>query len=77
MGDSMKDDSELRQIERLITIIPDFPKPGILFRDIFPIFKQPEAVNLLMESLMAAIKGLETQIDVIAGKPLFTVTTFK
>lgn len=34
----------MHRIEKRIRIIPDFPKPGILFRDITPVLADPEAL---------------------------------
>lgn len=45
--------------------IPNFPKEGILFKDITPIFKNPEAFHLLMEELFDRVGDLE--FDYIAG----------
>lgn len=40
---------ELEQIRRLIRDIPDFPKPGILFRDITPLLADPAGFALAVE----------------------------
>ncbi|AZR73092.1 adenine phosphoribosyltransferase [Anoxybacter fermentans] len=45
--------------------IPDFPKKGILFKDITPIFKNPEAFHNLIEDLYNKVKELD--FDYIAG----------
>lgn len=45
--------------------IPDFPKEGILFKDITPIFKVAEAFHSLMEELYERVKDLD--FDYIAG----------
>lgn len=45
--------------------IPDFPKEGILFKDITPIFKNSEAFHSLMEELHERVKDIE--FDYIAG----------
>lgn len=45
--------------------IPDFPKEGILFKDITPIFKNPEAFQNLIDEFYLQIKELE--FDYIAG----------
>lgn len=49
----------------LIREIPDFPKEGILFKDITPIFKDPAAFDELIQELYLQIKDLE--FDYIAG----------
>ena len=33
--------------------VPDYPKPGILFKDITPLFAHPEALNTTVERLAA------------------------
>jgi adenine phosphoribosyltransferase len=38
-------------IDRLARIVPDFPSPGVLFRDLTPLFADGSALRLLGESL--------------------------
>lgn len=38
-------------LKRLIRDVPDFPKKGILFKDITPILKEPEALQFAIEEL--------------------------
>jgi adenine phosphoribosyltransferase len=38
-------------LKRLIRDVPDFPQPGILFRDITPLLKDPEAVRYVIDRL--------------------------
>lgn len=45
--------------------IPDFPKPGILFKDITPLVKDPAALKLAVHQLMQPFLGSE--ISAIAG----------
>lgn len=45
--------------------VPDFPKPGIIFKDITPLLGSPEAFNTLMDHLTNRYLGLE--LDFIAG----------
>ena len=48
-----------------IRAIPDFPKPGILFRDITPLLAAPEAFGEAMRQLAAPLR--DRRIDVIAA----------
>lgn len=55
-------------IERLkLTIrdVPDFPKPGILFKDITPILADPELFQAIIDSL--AHRWSKESIDVVVG----------
>lgn len=45
--------------------IPDFPKPGIVFKDITTLLSNPEAFNTLMDHLTNRYLGYE--LDYIAG----------
>ena len=49
------------RIRELVRDIPDFPKPGIVFKDITPILKSPEAMRGLVAHWKAAYadRGLE------------------
>lgn len=52
-------------LKKLIRDIPNFPKEGILFRDISPLLKNPEALNFTAKALVA--KTDLSQIDYFAG----------
>ena len=46
--------------------IPDFPKPGILFKDITPLLKQPEAFSYAVDRMADHCVG--KGVDVVAGR---------
>lgn len=54
-----------QQIKNAIRDIPDFPKPGIVFKDITPILKDPVLCENIVNSFVATLQGL--QVDVVAG----------
>ncbi|TLX57248.1 adenine phosphoribosyltransferase [Stutzerimonas nosocomialis] len=39
-------------IKTLIRPVPDFPKPGIVFRDITPLFQSPRALRMVADSFI-------------------------
>jgi len=45
--------------------IPDFPKPGILFRDITPLLRDPAALALAVEFLTQPFR--DKHIDIVVG----------
>lgn len=55
---------ELARAESLIATIPDFPEPGILFRDISPLLADAAALRTVVDALIAPFAG---GFDVVAG----------
>ena len=53
------------EIKTAIRDIPDFPKPGILFKDITPIFQAPELCKKILKEM--AERAAEMNPDVIIG----------
>lgn len=51
--------------EKLIRVIPDFPKSGILFRDIAPALADPDAFREIIERMAASAR--EWGVEAIAG----------
>ncbi len=39
-------------IKSLIRPVPDFPKPGVIFRDIAPLFQSPRALRMVADSFI-------------------------
>ncbi|HVS91850.1 MAG TPA: adenine phosphoribosyltransferase [Mucilaginibacter sp.] len=54
-----------QQIKAAIRDIPDFPNPGIVFKDITPILKDPALCDEILEAFVRKLK--HTRIDVVAG----------
>jgi adenine phosphoribosyltransferase len=54
-----------QQIKSVIRDIPDFPKPGIIFKDITPILKEPVLCENIINAFAESLKGI--RIDAIAG----------
>jgi adenine phosphoribosyltransferase len=52
-------------LTRFIRDVPDFPKPGILFRDITPLLAEPRALAAAVEGLVEPWRS--ERIDVIAA----------
>ncbi|XP_034246951.1 adenine phosphoribosyltransferase [Thrips palmi] len=58
--------SDLEIVKAHIASFPDFPKPGILFRDMFPIFRSPQATAALENLLVEHVKSLN-DVDVVVA----------
>ncbi|WP_166996223.1 adenine phosphoribosyltransferase [Paramicrobacterium fandaimingii] len=52
------------RVLELSETIPDFPKPGIVFRDLTPAFADPETLRAIVDALGADVRG---GFDVVAG----------
>lgn len=52
-------------VASFLRVIPDFPKPGILFRDISPLLGTPEAFRYVIREMARRLSG-ET-IDALVG----------
>ena len=51
-------------IKRLIRDIPDFPKPGIVFKDITPLLADATAFRTMIDALVAPYRG---RADMVLG----------
>lgn len=49
----------VRELERRIRTVPDFPKPGISFKDITPLIEDGPALHAAVDALAAATDGLD------------------
>jgi adenine phosphoribosyltransferase len=55
----------LPELTRLIRDIPDFPKPGIVFKDVTPLLADPAGLALAVELMANPFRG--HRVDVVVG----------
>ena len=55
----------MSEVEKYIKSIPDFPKPGIIFRDVTSVTENPEGMKLAIDEMDKLLDGVD--YDVIAG----------
>lgn len=55
----------MKKLEDYVLSIPDFPEPGIIFRDVTSILQDADGLRLSIDELQKLLYGLE--FDVIAG----------
>ncbi|WP_418489355.1 adenine phosphoribosyltransferase [Frisingicoccus sp.] len=55
----------MKKLEEYVVSIPDFPEPGIIFRDVTSVLQDADGLNLAINSMMEKLEGLE--FDVIVG----------
>ena len=58
-------ENDMKTVEDYIRSIPDFPEPGIIFRDITSVLQDPEGLQLAIDSMQKELEGID--FDVIAG----------
>ncbi|NLL94403.1 MAG: adenine phosphoribosyltransferase [Thermoplasmatales archaeon] len=55
----------MNDLQAYVTEIPDFPKEGVLFRDITTVVEDPDGFRLAVDGLIGLLEGVE--FDVVAG----------
>ena len=55
----------MKELEDYVRNIPDFPEPGIIFRDVTSILQDPDGLAMSIDGLLAMLKGVE--YDVVVG----------
>ena len=49
----------MKKLEDYVVSIPDYPEPGIIFRDVTSILQDAEGLKLAIDSLQAELDGLD------------------
>lgn len=55
----------MKTIKDYIRTIPDFPEPGIMFRDITTVVQDPDGLKLAIDTMQDLVKDVD--FDVVAG----------
>ena len=55
----------MKKLEEYVRSIPDFPEPGIIFRDVTSVIQSPEGLKLAIDGLTDLIG--DTEFDVVVG----------
>lgn len=63
--DDLPSEHALRYLKSRLRNVPDFPKPGILFKDITPLLADPRAFHITLDLL--AQRYIGEHIDVVVG----------
>jgi adenine phosphoribosyltransferase len=56
---------DTRYLCERIRTVPDWPEPGVQFRDITPLLQDPRAFRILVDAFV--LRYMEDRIDVVAG----------
>ncbi|MBE5894821.1 MAG: adenine phosphoribosyltransferase [Lachnospiraceae bacterium] len=55
----------MKQLEDYVVSIPDFPEPGIIFRDVTSVLQDADGLKLAIDTMQDAVS--EWDFDVVAG----------
>ena len=55
----------MKKLEDYVRSIPDFPEPGIIFRDVTSILQDPDGLKLSIDLIQEKLKGVD--FDVVVG----------
>ena len=55
----------MKKLEDYVTSIPDFPEPGIIFRDVTTILQDPDGLKLAVDQLRDMVRDLD--YDLVVG----------
>lgn len=55
----------MKKLEEYVRSIPDFPEPGIIFRDVTSILQDADGLHLAIDGLLDCLKNVE--YDVVVG----------
>lgn len=57
----------MKKLEDYVRSIPDFPEPGIIFRDVTSILQDADGLRLAIDSIQEELKDVDVDVDVIVG----------
>ncbi|KAJ3650761.1 hypothetical protein Zmor_016841 [Zophobas morio] len=67
MSNPLDLEKKIRKIRDHVNEYPDFPKPGVLFRDVFSVFQNAELVAMLREVLIAFATQIQPPVECVVG----------
>ncbi|XP_067651304.1 adenine phosphoribosyltransferase-like [Haliotis asinina] len=63
----MAEDKRIENVKAAIGAHPDFPKPGILFRDIFPVLRNPPVFKQLLDIMTEYLQSQCPGVEIVVG----------
>lgn len=55
----------MKSIEEYVRSIPDFPEPGIIFRDVTSVLQDPDGLHLAIDLMQKKLEGVD--FDLVVG----------
>lgn len=67
MMHDIKEKDKKMDLTKYVASIKDFPKAGIIFRDVTPLMQDKEAFKATIDQFVKWANGLEAKVDIVAG----------
>lgn len=64
---SQNKDAALRRAADLLRDVPDYPSPGVLFKDITPVLADAAAFQAVVSAMAEPLRGADVSADVVIG----------
>ena len=64
----------MKKLEEYVRSIPDFPEPGIIFRDVTSILQDADGLKLAVDSMQALLE--DTDADVIKDVKIYVIIVY-
>ena len=52
----------MKKLEEYVRSIPDFPEPGIIFRDVTSILQDADGLKLAVDSMQALLEDVDAEV---------------
>ena len=60
--------SKMKKLEEYVRNIPDFPKKGIIFRDITSVLQEADGLHLAIDGLLKQVEKMDFDVVVAPGE---------
>ena len=60
----------MKKVEDYVVSIPDFPEPGIIFRDVTSVIQDAEGLQLAIDEMQKLLDGVDFDVMVGADKTI-------
>ena len=64
----------MKKLEEYVRTIPDFPEPGIMFRDVTSVIQDPDGLRLAIDKLEGLVQNEDFDTAVKAIYDIFVTT---
>lgn len=63
----MEPEVALRRAAELVRDVPDYPSPGVLFKDITPVLADADAFRAVVDAMAEPVRRADPPVDIVVG----------